>query len=104
MGQVRHGSVRTTAVLRRAMQDSQESLRTPAQRYGSDPRTAPKRQEASNSGRPSLWPRLSACRYNPTVKAFHERLVDNGRRKIVVRTAVVAHVHESRSSRVGMNL
>ena len=34
MGQVLHGSARTTAAVRRAIQDSQESLRVLAKRYG----------------------------------------------------------------------
>lgn len=34
MGQVLHGSATTTEAIRRAIQHSQESLRTPAKRYG----------------------------------------------------------------------
>lgn len=32
---------------------------------------------------------LSACRHNPHLKAFYERLVDNGKKKIVALTAVM---------------
>lgn len=42
MGQVLHGSARTTAAVRRAIQDSQESLRTLAGRYGINPKTVQK--------------------------------------------------------------
>jgi hypothetical protein len=39
MGQILHGSARTTAAVRRAIQDSQESLRVLAGRYGINPKT-----------------------------------------------------------------
>ena len=42
MGQVLHGSATTTEAIRRAIQDSQESLRTLAQRYGVNPKTVAK--------------------------------------------------------------
>lgn len=42
MGQVLHGSARTTAAVRRAIQDSQESLRVLAQRHGINPKTVAK--------------------------------------------------------------
>ena len=42
MGQILHGSARTTAAVRRAIQDSQESLRTLAKRYGINPKTVQK--------------------------------------------------------------
>ena len=42
MGQVLHGSARTTASVRRAIQHSQESLRTLAQRHGINPKTVAK--------------------------------------------------------------
>ena len=42
MGQVLHGSARTTAAIRRAIQHSQESLRALAQRYGINQKTAAK--------------------------------------------------------------
>src|SRR4029079_19066412 len=37
MGQVLHGSARTTAAVRRAIQQSQESLRSLAKRHGINP-------------------------------------------------------------------
>src|ERR671926_1496798 len=42
LGQVLHGSARTTAAVRRAIQQSQESLRVLAQRYGINPKTVAK--------------------------------------------------------------
>src|SRR3712207_3598670 len=39
LGQVLHGSARTTAAVRRAIQHSQASLRTSAKRYGVNPKT-----------------------------------------------------------------
>src|SRR5918911_953505 len=42
MGQVLHGSARTTAAVRRAIQHSQESLRALAQRHGINPKTVAK--------------------------------------------------------------
>jgi transposase-like protein len=42
MGQILHGSVRTTAAVRRAIQDSQESLRALAKRHGVNQKTVAK--------------------------------------------------------------
>ncbi len=42
MGQVLHGSARTTAAVRRAIQNSQESIRALAGRYGINPKTVAK--------------------------------------------------------------
>ena len=42
MGQILHGSARTTASVRRAIQHSQESLRALAQRHGVNPKTIAK--------------------------------------------------------------
>ena len=42
MGQVLHGSARTTAAVRRAIQHSQESLRALAKRHGVNPKTVAK--------------------------------------------------------------
>jgi hypothetical protein len=42
MGQVLHGSARTTTAIRRAIQHSQESLRVLAKRYGINPKTVTK--------------------------------------------------------------
>lgn len=42
MGQVLHGSARTTAAVRRAIQNCQESLRVLAKRHGIDSKTVAK--------------------------------------------------------------
>ena len=42
MGQLLHGSARTTAAVRRAIQQSQESLNKLAQRYAINPKTVAK--------------------------------------------------------------
>ena len=42
MGQILHGSARTTAAVRRAIQHSQESLRVLAKRHGINPKTVAK--------------------------------------------------------------
>ncbi len=48
MGQVLHGSARTTAAVRRAIQDSEESLRALAQRHGINPKTVAKWKKRSS--------------------------------------------------------
>jgi hypothetical protein len=42
VGEILHGSARTTEAVRRAIQHSPESLRTLAKRYSSDPKTVAK--------------------------------------------------------------
>ena len=42
MGQILHGSARTTEAVRRAIQHSQESLRALAKRYGINQKTVAK--------------------------------------------------------------
>jgi transposase InsO family protein len=49
MGQVLHGSARTTAAVRRAIQHSQESLRSLAKRYGINPKTVAKWRARTSS-------------------------------------------------------
>ena len=39
MGQVLHGSATTTEAIRQAIQNSQESLKVLAERYGTNPKT-----------------------------------------------------------------
>ena len=48
MGQVLHGSATTTAAIRRAIQHSQESLRTLARRHGINPKTVAKWKKRSS--------------------------------------------------------
>jgi transposase InsO family protein len=49
MGQVRHGSAKTTEAVRRAIQHSQESLRALAGRYGINPKTVAKWKKRSSA-------------------------------------------------------
>lgn len=52
MGQILHGCAKTTEAVRRAIQNSQESLKTLAGRYGINPKTVSKwrkRQYVSDS-------------------------------------------------------
>jgi transposase InsO family protein len=54
MGQVLHGSARTTAAVRRAIQHSQESLRALARRHGVNPKTIAKwKNRSSVTDRPT---------------------------------------------------
>ncbi len=48
MGQILHGSARTTSAIRRAIQDSQESLRSLAKRYGVNQKTVIKWKHRSS--------------------------------------------------------
>jgi transposase InsO family protein len=57
MGQVHHGSATTTAAVRRAIQHSQESLRTLAKRYGIDPKTVAKWRKRSSTADRRTGPR-----------------------------------------------
>lgn len=49
MGQVLHGSASTTAAIRRAIQNSQESLRVLAKRHGVNPKTVAKWRRRSST-------------------------------------------------------
>ena len=54
MGHVLHGSARTTKAIRRAIQQSQESLRTLAKRHGINPKTVAKwKKRTSAADRPT---------------------------------------------------
>ena len=59
MGQVLHGSATTTAAVRRAIQHSQESLRTLATRYGINPKTVAKWKKRGSVDRPADGPERS---------------------------------------------
>jgi transposase-like protein len=48
MGQVLHGSARTTTAVRRAIQHRQESLRALARRHGVNPKTIAKWKKRSS--------------------------------------------------------
>jgi len=57
MGQVLHGSATTTEAVRRAIQHSQESLRTLAGRYGINPKTVAKWKARSSVSDARMGPR-----------------------------------------------
>ena len=57
MGQVLHGSARTTAAIRRAIQHSQESLRDLAKRYGINQKTVAKWKKRSSTADLPTGPR-----------------------------------------------
>ena len=60
MGQVLHGSATTTEAVRRAIQDSQESLRALARRYGITPKTRRQVEEAQVGPGPAHGPEGAA--------------------------------------------
>ena len=57
MGQVLHGSARTTAAIRRAIQDSQASLRQLSRRYGINQKTVAKWKKRSSTADQRTGPR-----------------------------------------------
>src|SRR3954449_5514135 len=59
MGQVLHGSATTTAAVRRAIQHSQESLKTLASRFGINPKTAAKWKKRSSAADLPTGPRVA---------------------------------------------
>ena len=56
MGQVLHGSARTTAAVRRASQRSQESLQTLATRHGINPKTVAKWRKRTTTTNSAMGP------------------------------------------------
>jgi transposase-like protein len=73
MGQVLHGSARTTAAVRRAIQHSQESLRSLAKRHGINPKTVAKWKK-----------RTSAADQRTGPKAPHSTVLSTEEEAIVV--------------------
>jgi transposase InsO family protein len=59
MGQVLHGSATTTAAVRRAIQHSQESLRTLASRFGINPKTVAKWRKRSSTADLATGPKAA---------------------------------------------
>ncbi|WP_101909027.1 IS481 family transposase [Marasmitruncus massiliensis] len=58
MGQILHGSARTTETTRRAIQNSQESLRTLATRYGINPKTVAKWRKRDSASDLRMGPKV----------------------------------------------
>ena len=71
MGQVLHGSATTTEAVRRAIQRSQESLRTLAKRHGINPKTVAKWKKRSSVADLSTGPKQPAS----TVLSIEEEAV-----------------------------
>src|ERR1700693_1888148 len=57
MGQILHGSARTTEALRRAIQDSQASIRALARRYGINPKTIAKWKRRTTTADAPMGPK-----------------------------------------------
>lgn len=57
MGQIRHGCARTTAAVRRTIQNSQESLRGLAERYDINPKTVAKWKKRTGVGDAPMGPK-----------------------------------------------
>ncbi|MEL7431326.1 MAG: IS481 family transposase, partial [Chlamydiota bacterium] len=59
MGQILHGSARTTEAVRRSIQDSEESLAKLAKRYNVNPKTIAKWKKRSFSHDDTMGPKQS---------------------------------------------
>jgi transposase-like protein len=57
MGQILHGSARTTEALRRAIQHSQASIRALARRYGINPKTIAKWKRRTTTADAPMGPK-----------------------------------------------
>ncbi len=57
MGQILHGSATTTEAVRRAIQNSQESIRTLAKRHSINPKTVAKWKKRSHTQDASMGPK-----------------------------------------------
>src|SRR5215210_6152538 len=75
MGQVLHGSARTTAAVRRAIQHSQASLRVLARRHGINPKTVSKwKKRGSVADRPT-GPKQPKSTVKSTVVTLEEEAI-----------------------------
>jgi TadE-like protein len=70
MGQILHGSATRTETVRRAIQNSRESLRTLAGRYGIDPQTVAKWRRETTGQRSRLLARFLCSRSGVTLVEF----------------------------------
>ena len=86
MGQVLHGSAKTTEAVRRAIQNSQESLRTLSKRYGINPKTVAKwKKRTSVADRPT-----GPKEPHSTVLSPQEEATDHSKSDALVATSVPA--------------
>ena len=70
MGQILHGSARTTAAVRRAIQHSQESLRALAARYDINPKTVAKWRRRKDVGDAPMGPPSRSTTLTPKEEAI----------------------------------
>jgi hypothetical protein len=77
MGQVLHGSARTTEAVRRALQRSEVSVRALARRYGISPTTVQKWRKCETTDDMSMWP---AAPHSTTLSLEREAMIDAFRR------------------------
>jgi transposase-like protein len=69
VGQVLHGSARTTAAVRRAIQDSQASLNRLASQYGINPKTVAKWRKRTSVGDARMGPQPRSTVLTPEQEA-----------------------------------
>jgi len=96
MGQVLHGSATTTEAIRRAIQHSQESLRTLAKRYGINQKTVAKWKMRTSVADLPTGPREPRS----TVLSVEEEAVIVAFRAIRCCRWMIASMHSSRRSRI----
>jgi hypothetical protein len=94
MGQILHGCATTTEAVRRAMQNSQASLRALAERYGFNQKLS----RSGSSARPSPISRL-VPRKSTVLSIEEEAIVVAFRRGIRCCRSTIASMHCSRPSR-----
>ena len=81
MGQLLHGSATTTAAVRRAIQHSQESLRSLAKRYGANQKTIAKRKQRSSATDRPTGPRPP---HSTSLSAEYEAIIVAFRRQTLL--------------------
>jgi transposase InsO family protein len=69
MGQILHGSARTTQAIRRAIQHSQESLQSLAQRHGINPKTVAKWRKRTTAQDAAMGPKPASTVLSPEEEA-----------------------------------
>ena len=96
MGQILHGCATTTEAVRRAIQNSQESLRALARRYGINQKTVAKwKQRETVADRPT-GPKEAKS----TVLSIEEEAIIVASGDILCCRSMIASMHYSRPSRI----
>ena len=96
MGQVLHGSARTTEAVRRAIQHSQASLRALAKRYGINPKTVAKWKRRTSVADVPTGPKTPTS----TVLTIEEEAVIVAFRRHTLLPLEIASTRCSRRSRI----